>query len=64
MDDESDRPPRFAAKKAGLYPRDDDEEALRIDEVCFSKAFISHTHHLSFSSLVGRGNRCTPHVLT
>ena len=24
---------RFAAKKAGLYPRDDDEAALAIDEV-------------------------------
>ena len=26
-------PRRFAAKKAGLYPRDDDEAALVIDEV-------------------------------
>ena len=24
---------RFAAKKAGFYPRDNDEEALKIDEV-------------------------------
>lgn len=27
---------RFAAKKAGLYPRDDDEAALFIDEIVFA----------------------------
>lgn len=35
---------RFAAKKAGLYPRDNDEEALKIDEArlsCFEGQFSS-----------------------
>ena len=41
MNDEYD-PHRFAAKKAGLYPRDDDEEALRIDEVCVFPKGLNH----------------------
>lgn len=51
---------RYAAKKAGLYPRDDDEAALCIDEIVFTALEVRSSLHHKKKKSCDNSRMCAP----